>query len=140
MKRQLLALAACSALALGSTFTLLAGEPEPGRGPGYGEHHGGMRGHGPGPMGGNPLEHLTRELNLTEQQKTQVAPIVEQAKPQIKAIHEEAMQKMHAVMENATAQIRPLLTAEQQTKLDAMKKAHEDEMKAHQEMDQAKAK
>jgi hypothetical protein len=41
-------------------------------------------------------------------------------------------------MENATAQIRPLLTPEQQTKFDAMKKAHEDMRKAMQEMHKAR--
>lgn len=130
MKRQLLALTISSALALG-TLSVFA-QPGEGRGPG----HGGMH----GPMGGNPLEHVTKELNLTAQQQAQVAPIIDAAKPQIKAIHEEAMQKMRAIMESTGAQIRPLLTADQQTKFDAMKKAHEDMMKAHQELDQAKQK
>lgn len=44
---------------------------------------------------------------------------------------------MRAVMENATTQIRPLLTPEQQQKFDAIRKAHEDMMKAMQEMHEA---
>jgi len=86
----------------------------------------------------NPFEHLSKDLNLTDDQKAKVQPIIDQAKPQIAAIHKEAMEKMHAVLENAGNQIRPLLTPTQQQKLDAMKKAHEDMKKAAQEMDAAK--
>ena len=127
MKRTLIALTVSSALALG-TFALYAEGPEHGHG------HGGM---GPGKWG-NPLEHLTKELDLTAEQQAKVSPIVDQAKPQIQAIHQEAMEKMRAVMENATAQIRPLLTPQQQTKFDAIKKAHEDMHNAMKEMHQAR--
>ena len=51
----------------------------------------------------------------------QVQPIVDQARPQIEAIHREAMEKTKQVMDNAMAQIRPILTSDQQTKLDQMK-------------------
>ena len=128
MKRTLIALTVSGALALG-TFALYAEGPENGKDCG----HGGMR-HG---QWGNPLEHLTKELDLTPDQQAKVAPIVDQAKPQIKAIHQEAMERTRAVMENATAQIRPLLTPEQQVKFDAVKKAHEDMMNAMKAMHQA---
>ncbi len=129
MKRTLIALTVSGALALG-TFGLYAEGPEDGNDCG----HGGMMGHG---QWGNPLEHLTKELDLTPDQQAKVAPIVDQAKPQIQAIHQEAMEKTRAVMENATAQIRPLLTPEQQVKFDAVKKAHEDMMNAMKAMHQA---
>jgi Spy/CpxP family protein refolding chaperone len=119
-------------LGLASLVYLQAKEP--------GEH-GPKHEHGPGPdhhMMGNPLENLGKDLNLTDDQKTKVQPIIDQMKPQMKAIHEEAMQKMHALMESAGAQIRPLLTPEQQVRFDAMKKAHEDMKKAHEEMEAAK--
>jgi Spy/CpxP family protein refolding chaperone len=119
-------------LGLASLVYLQAKEP--------GEH-GPKHEHGQGPhehMMGNPLEHLSKDLNLTDDQKTKVQPIIDQVKPQMKAIHEEAMQKMHALMESAGAQIRPLLTPEQQVRFDAMKKAHEDMKKAHEEMEAAK--
>ena len=87
---------------------------------------------------GNPLEHLSKDLNLTDDQKAKVQPIIDQTKPQMEAIHKEAMEKMQALMESTGAQIRPLLTPEQQTKFDAMKKAHEDMRKAHEEMEKAK--
>ena len=118
-------------LALASLVYLQAKEPgDPGA-----RHE-----HGPGPhhmMAGNPFDHLSKDLNLTEEQKTKVQPIIDQAKPQLKAIHEEAMQKMHALLESTGAQIRPLLTPEQQQKFDAMKKAHENMRKAMEEMHDA---
>lgn len=102
------------------------------------------QGHGPGGCGAgmhgmhaNPLEHLTKSLNLTSDQQAKVGPIVDQAKPQIAAIHQDAMQKMKTVIESSVAQIRPLLTSAQQQKLDAMQKAHEDMFKAMQEMHDA---
>ncbi len=123
MKSQLITLSVAGALTLGA-FALHAQGPGPG---GHHDHH----------MMANPLEHLTKELNLTTEQQAKVTPIVDQTKPQIAAIHQEAMQKMRAVMENATTQIRPLLTPEQQQKFDAIRKAHEDMMKAMQEMHEA---
>lgn len=125
MTRKLITLSAAAILSLGTLVYLQAGEP--------GDHH------GPGPhhMMGNPLDHLSKDLGLTDEQKAKVQPIIDQAKPQMRAIHEEAMQKMHALMESIGAQIRPLLTPEQQQKYDAMKKAHEDMGKAMQEMHEA---
>jgi periplasmic protein CpxP/Spy len=85
------------------------------------------------------MEHLTKDLDLTPEQQAKVQPIVDQAKPQIRAIHEEAMQKTHSVMESTAAQIRPLLTPEQQAKFDAMKQAHMDMMKARKAMREARS-
>lgn len=101
--------------------------------PGPGKPHGG-RWHQPGMM----FDRLGDDLNLTADQKAKVQPIVDQAKPQIRTIHEEAMQKTKAVMDNTMAQIRPLLTPEQQQKLDAMQKAHQDMRDARKEMRDAR--
>ena len=130
MTRKLISLTTAAALSLAGLGYLQANEPgEPGM-----KHE-----HGPGPhhMMENPFEHLSKDLNLTDDQKAKVQPIIDQMKPQMKAIHEEAMQKMHALLEGAGAQIRPLLTPEQQQKYDAMKKAHEDMRKAMEEMHDA---
>jgi Spy/CpxP family protein refolding chaperone len=97
---------------------------------GHGGHHKMRMGMG--------VEHLTKELDLTETQKAQVQPIVDQAKPQLRQIHQEAMEKSRAVMETAAAQIRPLLTAEQQTKFDAMRAAHQKMREAKRELHEAK--
>ena len=125
MKRTLLTVAAISAI----TAVSFAGAPQE---RGHGPRGGGFRHHG------SPLEHLTETLNLTPDQTAKIQPIVDQAKPQIKAIHEEAMQKTKAVMDNAMAQIRPLLTPEQQTKADDLREAHQNLRKARKEMHEAK--
>ena len=129
MTRKIITLTAAAAMSLATLVYLQAKEP--------GEH--GPHEHGPGPqhMMENPLEHLSKDLNLTDDQKAKVQPIIDQTKPQMEAIHKEAMEKMHALMESASTQIRPLLTPEQQTKFDAMKKAHEDMRKAHEDMEKA---
>src|SRR5256714_3217517 len=125
MTRKIITLTAAAALSLAGLVYLQAKEP--------GEH--GPKHDGPGPhhMMGNPLEHLSKDLNLTDDQKTKVQPIIDQTRPQIAAIHKEAMEKMHALLESAGAQIRPLLTPQQQ-KFDATIKAHEDMRKAEQEI------
>ncbi len=130
MKTKLIALTGALALSLVPLAIVNAEDPPPG------PHHHGFREHGPHHM---MLEHLDKDLNLSADQKAKVQPIVDQTRPQIRAIHEEAMQKTKAVMDNAMAQIRPLLTAEQQQKLDAMQKAHEDMRNAHKEMEEARA-
>jgi len=127
MKAKVIAVTVAGALTLG-TLAVYAHEAG-GHGPGRFMH---------GKWGGNALEHLTKELELTPEQQAQVSPIVDQAKPQIRAIHEEAMQKSRAVMENADAQIRPLLTPQQQAKFDAVRKAHEDMLNAMRDLHQAK--
>jgi Spy/CpxP family protein refolding chaperone len=96
-----------------------------------------------GPHGGwhaNPLEEMSSTLNLTDAQKAKVQPILDQAKPQLHTIHQEAMTKAKAVIDASLTQIRPLLTAEQQTKLDALIKAHEDLHNAMKELHDAKGK
>jgi Spy/CpxP family protein refolding chaperone len=115
MKRNFLTLAAAGIIALGG-FAVVQAEPGHGRG---------ARGHG--------LEQLTEGLNLTPDQQAKVQPILDQARPQIAAIHREAMQKMKAVMDSTVSQIRPLLTPDQQKKLDDNQKAHQGRMNAHRE-------
>ena len=87
---------------------------------------------------GNPVEHLTKALDLTPDQQAKIQPIFDQAKPQLKAAREESMQKIKAIRENVHAQVRPLLTPEQQQKFDALKKAREDMRKAREEMREAR--
>jgi hypothetical protein len=83
---------------------------------------------------------VSETLNLTPDQKTKVQPILDQAKPQLQAIHQDAMQKAKAVMDATMAQIRPLLTPEQQAKADEMQKAHQDMHNAEKEMHDAQSK
>jgi Spy/CpxP family protein refolding chaperone len=112
MKRNILTLAVVGAIALGG-FAIAQGGNKEGRGR-HGWHERGQR-----------FERLVETLNLTPEQKAKVQPIFDQAKPQLKAIREEARQKAKAVTDNTMAQIRPMLTKEQQKKYDDMKAAHE---------------
>jgi Spy/CpxP family protein refolding chaperone len=122
MKRNLLALAAAGAIALGGFAVVQA---QPGHGGGHWHGHAfGLRG-------------LSDKLDLTADQQTKVQPILDAAKPQIAAIHQEAMQKMHTVMDSTLSQIRPMLNAEQQKKLDAIQKAHQDMLNARKELHDA---
>src|SRR2546423_6781812 len=123
MKRNVLALTAAGAIALGG-FVVVQAQPGPG---GAGHRHGHAFG----------LRGITEKLDLTAEQQTKVQPILDQAKPQIAAIHQEAMQKAKTVIDSTLSQIRPVLTADQQKKLDAIQKAHQDMMNAHKELHDA---
>jgi len=123
MKRKLIALAAAGAIALGG-FVVVQAQPGPG-GAGCGHRH------------AFGLNGITEKLNLTPDQQAKVQPILDAAKPQITAIHQEAMQKMHTVMNSTLSQIRPMLNADQQSKLDAIEKAHQDMQNAAKQMHDA---
>jgi Spy/CpxP family protein refolding chaperone len=62
---------------------------------------------------------LTHMLNLTDAQQTQVKAMVSDVQPQLDAIHEQARQAADAVMKQLDTKIRPLLTPDQQKRLDA---------------------
>jgi len=121
MKRNILTFVAAGAIALGGFAVLQA---QPGAGGGWHRHAFGLQG-------------LTKQLDLTSDQQTKVQPILDSAKPQLEAIHQEAMQKAKAIIDSSLSQIRPLLTADQQKKLDAIQKAHQDMMNAHKELHDA---
>ena len=116
MKLKIISLAAIAAFSIGNTA--LAQQDQQG-GPDDRGRHGGGRG-----SRGGSIERITDQLNLTPDQKAKAQPIIDQARPQIESIRREAMQKMKAVMDNAVAQIRPLLTPDQQKRLDAMETLH----------------
>ena len=120
MKRNILAVVAAGAIALGGFAVVQA---QAGGGGGHGHAFG--------------LQGITKQLDLTSDQQTKVQPILDAAKPQLAAIHHEAMQKAKGVIDSSLSQIRPLLTADQQKKLDAVQKAHQDMMNAHKELHDA---
>ncbi len=121
MKRNILTFVAAGAIALGGFAVVQA---QGGVGRGWHGHAFGLRG-------------LTKQLDLTSDQETKVQPILDAAKPQLVAIHQEAMQKAKGVIDSSLSQIRPLLTADQQKKLDAIQKARQDMMNAHKELNDA---
>ncbi|HME88177.1 MAG TPA: hypothetical protein VKE30_03085 [Chthoniobacterales bacterium] len=127
-KRNLLTFAAVGAVALGG---YAFAQPEGGFGGGH--FRGGWHGQG------FAMDHLTKTLNLTPDQQSKVQPLIDQARPQIIAIHKDAMEKTHAIIDKTMSQIRPVLTADQQKKLDALQKAHQDMRNAMKELHDAMA-
>lgn len=93
-------------------------EPTPGIG---GPHH------GHGPMEDRRIEHMTKALNLTPDQVTQIKAIDTSAHDQMRALHEDTTTapadkraKMMAIHEDSMTKVRAVLTDEQRTKFDAM--------------------
>jgi periplasmic protein CpxP/Spy len=87
-------------------------------------------------MGGHQLEFLTKKLNLTPDQVTQVKAIDEDTWKQAKALHDDTSiagpdkrAKMMDIHKASQEKIRALLTADQQTKFDALQA----EMREHRE-------
>jgi Spy/CpxP family protein refolding chaperone len=74
------------------------------------------------------LQHMSSELNLTDDQKQRIQPILQSELLQAKSVHDDSslspdqkkakMQDIHASMKS---QIAPILTPEQQVKFAAMK-------------------
>jgi protein CpxP len=90
--------------------------PPPGQ---AGPRHGGMR--------GNQVDFLTKKLNLTPDQATQVKAIDEDTWKQMKALREDTSvaqddkrTKMMDIHKASQGKIRALLTPDQQTKFDAL--------------------
>ena len=74
------------------------------------------------------LQMLTEKLNLTDDQKAKIKPILENLAQQMKAVRDDASlspeqkkAKMHAIHESFHDQINSVLTPEQQAKLKQMK-------------------
>jgi Spy/CpxP family protein refolding chaperone len=72
----------------------------------------------------NMTAMLSHVLNLTDAQKAQVQPMVDAVKPQLEAIHQQARAAAEPIIKQLHTQIRPLLTPEQQKKLDALETLH----------------
>ncbi len=91
-------------------------------GPGHWGGHGGPRG-----MGGRGLGMLTKQLDLTPDQVTQIKGIYADEGSQMKALHEDTTtpqadkrQKMFSIHKDSHARFMAVLTPEQTTKFEAM--------------------
>jgi Spy/CpxP family protein refolding chaperone len=85
-------------------------------------------------MMGPPLGRLTKQLDLTPDQVTQVKAIYADAGTQMKALHEDTSlaqadkrQKMLAIHQDTKSKFEAVLTTDQKTKFEAM----EEKMKEH---------
>jgi Spy/CpxP family protein refolding chaperone len=74
------------------------------------------------------LQELSTELNLTDDQKTQLKPVLQDEFKQLKAVHDDASMspeqkkaKAAEIHDGAKSQMGSILTPEQQKKLAAMK-------------------
>lgn len=104
-----------------------------------GGQNGGEQGAQPGRMRmrhGNMLEHLSRALNLTDQQKAQIKPILENEHKSMMALRQDTslsrqdrMSKFMALHKETMSKIQPILTSEQQAKLQKMEQRREERMK-----------
>jgi hypothetical protein len=72
------------------------------------------------------LERVAIALNLGAEQRARVEPFIVDAGPRMTAIEADARKRKHEVIDNTLLQIRPLLTQDQQKKLDDLQKARED--------------
>ena len=102
-----------------------------GQGQAQGDHMG--KGHHM-PTADEELAHMTKELNLSSDQQSKMKPILEDTHKQANSLRqdtslsrEDRMTKMRQIHENSMAQIKQILTPDQQQKL-------ESEMKEHQGM------
>lgn len=123
-----LALAVCTTMVFAQNDDANQSQPQSNSAQMERGHRGrGMRG---GMRGGEG--NFLRSLNLTQDQKDKMRPIMQQQREQMRQVfqdqslsREQRMQKMQQIRENSTSQIRALLTPDQQQKFDE----HEQQMK-----------
>jgi Spy/CpxP family protein refolding chaperone len=65
------------------------------------------------------VEHMKSDLNLSNQQVTEVRAILDQTRNEFRSLRAEVRPRYDAVRQNARTKIRALLTPEQQQKFDA---------------------
>ncbi len=82
------------------------------------------------------IQEVIAQLNLTEEQKAKIAPIVQQQVADLGALRDDAkaerrerLRVAREINQKAAAQIRPLLNPEQQKKYDELRAAARAEMK-----------
>ena len=76
-------------------------------------------------------EHLRRTLDLTADQEKKIGPIVDATSAKLEAIRVETAERVRTVMEESKKEVAPLLTPEQQKKLDNLESEHRKMMMHH---------
>jgi periplasmic protein CpxP/Spy len=123
MKKKLLQAAMILALLTGSAAVYAQMGPDQG---------GGQMGHGPRPMSADQrLQHMTKQLNLSDAQQQQIKPILENEEKQMQALHSDSslsqqdrMSKMMQIRQDTSSQIKPILNSDQQQKYEEMMSHH----------------
>jgi Spy/CpxP family protein refolding chaperone len=105
-----------------------------GTGRGMGQGHG--MGHGPMGSVDDQIKHLSKKLNLTDDQQAKLKPILEDQRKQMDTIHsdsslsrEDRFSKMQALRQSSDAQIKSVLNDEQQKNFDKMRAEQQERMK-----------
>ena len=88
----------------------------------------------------NHLEWLSKELNLTDEQKAQVKTILDEQSKQMRAMQEDTSlteeqkhEKMKQIHQSTHSQINGILTPEQQKKFAEMKEQHKGQREGSKE-------
>jgi periplasmic protein CpxP/Spy len=83
---------------------------------------------------------LAKRLNLTDEQKTQIMPILTDRQQQMKSIHEDTSlsqqdrrAKMHSIFEDSNTKIKAVLNDDQKQKYDQMQQQRRERMQQHHE-------
>lgn len=83
------------------------------------------------------LKNLSSQLNLTDAQKEKIKPILQNEVQQIQTVREDTslsreqkFTKFREIRDNGMEQIRPLLTDDQQKKLEALREQMKEENKS----------
>ncbi len=71
------------------------------------------------------FEHMRRDLNLSDQQATEIRAILDQTRNNYRALRTEVGPRYDELRENSRAQIRALLTPEQQKRFDEKVAEHD---------------
>jgi Spy/CpxP family protein refolding chaperone len=86
---------------------------------------------------GDRLQRMAQELNLTEDQKSQIKAILEEERPKMQALRDEnkanrreTMEKAREIQRATNERIKPILTPEQQTKLDQIREDRREKMRS----------
>ncbi|MFL6591014.1 MAG: hypothetical protein ACJ8M4_12670 [Chthoniobacterales bacterium] len=69
-------------------------------------------------------EHLRRALDLTSEQETKIKPIVDSTSAKLETIRIETAERVRTVMEDSKREIAPILSPEQQKKMDQLENEH----------------
>ncbi len=130
MKRFFLALVAAAAMMAGTAAWAQSGTPEnPSQGQPQ-QQEGRHRRHGKR-NGQAMFDRMAQQLNLTEQQKSQIQPILQAQHQQMGALRsdtsltaEQKRQRAKQIREQTHSQIQAILTPEQQKQLEEMHQKH----------------
>jgi hypothetical protein len=110
---------------------------------GAGQGQGAGEGRGQGMMTPEAmLDHMTKELNLTDDQQAKLKPIIEEHFKQANEVRqdtslsqEDRHAKMKQLHEDMISQARPILNLDQQKKLDEMLSSHRNGQKGDRKHD-----